>query len=114
VSVLIVVSGLYNFEAFQEIKVLLSLFVISTTLIIIIAAMMFYALYKMKKTIERMPGMKKGLNVKRMINHSIAYIIYTSTYVIDCAIYFFGDEESKAMMTSYVAWLIITLAALAS
>jgi high-affinity Fe2+/Pb2+ permease len=89
-------------------------FVISTTLMIIIASMMFYALYKMKKTIEQMPRMKKGINVKRMINHSIAYIIYNSTYLIDTIFYIFGDVERKEEMTSYVAWLIITVAALFS
>jgi len=114
VSVLIIVSGFYNFEYYRNFKMVIIFFVISTTLMIIIASMMFYALYKMKKTIEQMPRMKKGINVKRMINHSIAYIIYNSTYLIDTIIYIFGDVERKEEMASYVAWLIITVAALFS
>jgi hypothetical protein len=92
VSVLIMISGLYNFDSLKY-KVLLKIsFCIATVLVLVTSAMMFYALYQMKQTIQRMPRMKKAVNVKRMFNHSLAYIIYMSAYILDSAIYFFGDD----------------------
>jgi ABC-type Co2+ transport system permease subunit len=92
VSVLIIVSGLYNFDALKYKGLLKICFCIATTLVLVTSAMMFYALYQMKQTIQRMPRMKKAVNVKRMFNHSLSYIIYMSVYILYSAIYFFGDD----------------------
>lgn len=107
-------SAFFVFLQFKHWDLAKVFFVVSAALVLGISVVMFLALYKMKQTIQRMPRLKRSLNVQRMCNHSLAYIIYMGSYITETAIFYFGSDNNRVSVDGYATWLIITIAALAS
>ena len=112
VTLLICTCALFVFFEETQRTLYKTLFIVSSCLVVLTSLTMWISLYRMKKTIDTMPRLKKDLNVGRMFNHSLAFFLYVSMYVAFTIINMFQLNNAYAK-DFYASWLVMSIAGLA-
>ena len=110
VAFLILLGGCFEFtNQYNYRTATIVLFSLNVFLILFTSVLMWIALWRMKKTIQSMPRLSKNLNVSRMVYHSLAYTLFSVTFVAFTIPHLSSERKTQNLL---VFWFFLAFAAL--